>query len=145
MFTKVPYCFDNHSFPILKKGELSILNFHLNFNSKKVKCNTCVSVNLSCLDNCIRFDTERYLFFSNSFSNALIWAAVKAVRGRFLRSSLDSDWSSSPKKADRSKFYFLMHSKTLFMIKILRLLKQFIRTGEVGTECFFENCSSGFT
>ena len=32
-------------------------------------------------------ETERYLFFSNSDSRALICAAVKAVRGRFFRSS----------------------------------------------------------
>ena len=48
---------------------------------------TCVSVSLSCFESCILFDTERYLFFSNSASSALICAAVNAVRGRFLRSS----------------------------------------------------------
>jgi hypothetical protein len=31
--------------------------------------------------------TDKYLFFSNSDSSDLICAAVKAVRGRFLRSS----------------------------------------------------------
>ena len=31
--------------------------------------------------------TDRYLFFSNSASSDLICAGVKAVRGRFLRSS----------------------------------------------------------
>ena len=59
---------------------------------------TWVSVNFSCLDNCIRFDTDRYLFFSNSFSKALICAAVKAVLGRFFRSSLLRLASSSPAK-----------------------------------------------
>ena len=59
---------------------------------------TWVSVNFNCFDNCILFDTERYLFFSNSFSKALICAAVKAVLGRFFRSSLDTLVSSSPRK-----------------------------------------------
>ena len=48
---------------------------------------TCVSVSFNCLESCMRLDTDRYLFLSNSASSALICAAEKAVRGRFLRSS----------------------------------------------------------
>ena len=46
-------------------------------------------MSLSCFESCIRLETERYLFFSNSDSRALICAAVKAVRGRFFRSSAE--------------------------------------------------------
>ena len=56
---------------------------------------TWVSVSLSCLESCMRLDTDKYLFFSNSDSSALICAAVKAVRGRFFRSSPPASSSSA--------------------------------------------------
>ena len=50
---------------------------------------TCVSVRLSCLESWVRLLTLRYLFFSNSDSSDLICEAVKAVLGRFFRSSCE--------------------------------------------------------
>jgi len=47
----------------------------------------CVSVSLRLFESWSRLATDRYLFFSNSVSSDLICAAVKAVRGRFFRSS----------------------------------------------------------
>lgn len=44
-------------------------------------------MSLRLLLSCNLLATLRYLFLSNSASSDLIWAAVKAVRGRFFRSS----------------------------------------------------------
>lgn len=92
-----------------------------------IEIRTWVSVSLSCLDNCIRFETDRYLFFSNSFSKALIWAAVKAVRGRFLRSSFDRDVSSSPEK----KVNFCITKRKKYFLKRYPL--------QLGVFLFFQN------
>lgn len=50
---------------------------------------TWVSVSLSVFDSWHRFATDKYLLRSNSASRDFIWAAVKAVRGLFFRSSSD--------------------------------------------------------
>lgn len=58
----------------------------MSINSKIL---TWVSVSFKFFDSWLRFATDKYLFFSNSASKDLIWEAVKAVRGRFFRSSSD--------------------------------------------------------
>ena len=48
---------------------------------------TWVSVSLSLWESSVLLATDKYLFLVNSASRSLICSAVKAVRGRFFRSS----------------------------------------------------------
>ena len=93
---------------------------------------TCVSVSFSDLESSNRLPTERYLLLWNSDSSLFTCSGVKAVRGLFLPSDVDSEkislvillkkWTFEPKTANflvKNYLVISFQSNHLFHIHLL--------------------------